>query len=353
MNLGQTGRSVELLWNKGMAALCDWRIPDEFPDGVNYTAVPTLAGKLYSRNLPEDLILNPSFYRSVKNGDLIWVRLSWLKSFVKQVLPLIESQFVLVTADSDSCVPSETLPESREILKSPKVVRWYSQNYDGSVSSTKILPIPIGLDFHTLSEKPVFGEKMSTPLVQEQTLEAIRRDLPTIENRMLKVYVDFGWQRGFGFRHHRLYYPLKGTTFHESRRALGRKLQKNPLVYSQSGPLSRSDLWRKRGEYAFVLSPHGMGLDCHRTWEALALGHIVLVPSSSLCPLYEGLPIVSLKTWEDITPENLENWLLKFRGFSDHSKLRSSFWVNSMRSSTKQTTAHTSRMQEYASQQGA
>ena len=37
-------KPVELVWNKGIARLCDRRIPDEFPDGHTYTPVPTLAG---------------------------------------------------------------------------------------------------------------------------------------------------------------------------------------------------------------------------------------------------------------------------------------------------------------------
>ena len=37
-------RPVELVWNKGIARLCDRRIPDEFPDGLTYRHVPSLAG---------------------------------------------------------------------------------------------------------------------------------------------------------------------------------------------------------------------------------------------------------------------------------------------------------------------
>jgi len=67
-------------------------------------------------------------------------------------------------------------------------------------------------------------------------------------------------------------------------------------------------MWRARGEYAFVLSPHGVGLDCHRTWEALALGHIVLVPSSPLDSLYAGLPVIPIRDWNEIAPQQLNAW---------------------------------------------
>src|ERR1041384_5075231 len=35
---------AEIVWNKGIAARCDWRIPDEFPVGVGYRRVPDPVG---------------------------------------------------------------------------------------------------------------------------------------------------------------------------------------------------------------------------------------------------------------------------------------------------------------------
>ena len=45
-------------------------------------------------------------------------------------------------------------------------------------------------------------------------------------------------------------------------------------------------------KYKFILSPPGAGFDCHRTWEALYLGAIPIVKTSSLDPLYKDLPVV-------------------------------------------------------------
>ncbi len=75
------------------------------------------------------------------------------------------------------------------------------------------------------------------------------------------------------------------------------------------GFLRRTELWKKKGGYAFSISPHGNGLDCHRTWEDLALGCIVIVKTSPLDPLYEGLPVVIVDDWNEITKENLYSWL--------------------------------------------
>jgi hypothetical protein len=326
-----TGQRVEIIWNKGIAALCDRRFPDEFPDGKTYTPIPTYAGALWSSRLPDNLIADPSAGCKIGDGELVWVRLSWLRSFVRQILPLVKANFILVTGDSDSCVPSELGRETRAVLECSRVMHWYTQDYDASGPPEKFSPIPIGVDFHMISEKAVWGENVSFPLEQERAIVSAAKALPPLLARQPRVYIDFGWQRGFGL--YRRFHPLEGTIFHESRRRIAKRLRGNARVYCQSGPLPRREMWRRRGEYVFVLSPHGMGLDCHRTWEALALGHIVLTPSSSLDPLYVDLPVVALKSWSEITPENLERWMAQYsNGGSNQEKLRSSYWVNEMRS---------------------
>jgi len=324
--------AVALVWNKGIAALCDRRIPDEFPDGRRYSPVATLAGAFASRRLPDNLISDPSACRQMRDGEIVWVRLSWLKSFVRQVLPHVTARFVLVTGDSDSCVPSEPGAEAQAILDAPNVLHWFTQNYDGSTDTGKMSPIPIGIDFHMLAEKPIWGESCASPVQQEQALQFIAQGLAPVGERTRKVYVDFAWQRSWGLFNYRTYHPLQGTGLRQSRRWLAKRLRANRAVHCQNGPIPRSEMWRRRGEFAFVLSPPGNGLDCHRTWEALALGHIVLVPSSSLNSLYSDLPVVILNRWAELTPENLEYWLslhASRRGIAE--KLTSAYWVNRMR----------------------
>jgi len=251
---------------------------------------------------------------------------------VRQILPFVDANFVLVTGDSDSCVPSEVMSEARSILECPRVIHWYTQNYDGSAPSERISPIPIGIDFHMLSERPIWGEEVASPREQEQALISIRENLPPLASRIPKVYVDFAWQQGLGLRHYRRYHPLRGTRFHESRRQVARKMRRNRSVFCQSGPLPRNEMWRRRGEYAFVLSPHGMGLDCHRTWEALALGHIVIVPSSSLDALYRDQPVITIESWNEINPDALTKWLSVHRGAGpENEKLRTDYWISVMK----------------------
>lgn len=313
----------ELVWNKGIAALCHARIPDEFPGGGPYTSMPTLAGAIAG---PQSaLISNPAHYLNLPDGALVWVRLAWLKPFIEQVLPLLTNHIVLVTGDSDGSTPSEAMPDARLILESPKVIRWWAQNCDGSVPRAKVSPVPIGIDFHTLSERPFWGESTSTPLEQELTLKSIRDRLPPIQDRIPRVYLDFAWQMDYESR------DLPGAKCLDRRPQIITKLLNNKLCFLQKR-LPRSKMWKKRGEYMFVLSPHGHGLDCHRTWEALALGHIVVTTSSSLDPLYEGMPVITVDSYDAITEDNLRAWQERFAcGSNDHPKLTSRYWAELMR----------------------
>ena len=243
---------ADLVWNKGIAALCDWRIPDEFPEGLGYESVLEPTGHRTPPNLLDDLILNPESYCEIKDGDLVWVKFSWLKSFVKQVLPLVRARFILVTSDSDGGAPLPIMAEALEILECPNVLHWFTQNCDGPGFMGRVSPIPIGIDFHTLSETPLWGESIASPQEQEKMLISIRRRFAPARERIRKVYIDFAWQPASA------YAPWK-------RHGIRQKLLTNESVVFQRQFLPRRQLWKKWGEYAFMLSPHGAGLDCHRT----------------------------------------------------------------------------------------
>src|SRR5438094_144064 len=68
---------TELIWNKGIAAMCDWRVPDEFPAGGGYWSVPDLWGNTVPPNLLDNLISDPAVYLNILDRDLVWVKLSW------------------------------------------------------------------------------------------------------------------------------------------------------------------------------------------------------------------------------------------------------------------------------------
>ena len=186
-------------------------------------------------------------------------------------------------------------------------------------------PLPIGNDFHTISERPCWGMEISSPQDQELLLKSTLADLRPRNERIPGIYVDFAWQGAYVTR------SLPGARVALNRGEIVKSLLSNKLCFFQSRSVPRLDLWRTRGKYAFVVSPHGNGLDCHRTWEALSLGHIVIVPSSSLDSLYTGLPVVCVDRFDDIPDQKLEHWLHKFHNIpAGREKLTNSYWVNKM-----------------------
>ena len=94
----------------------------------------------------------------------------------------------------------------------------------------------------------------------------------------------------------------------------------------------RQQTWVDQSRYAFVISPHGIGLDCHRTWEALALGCIPVMRHSPLDPLYEGLPVALIDDWAEVTPAFMERLFENPPPLTRPEKMTLAFWVSLIRS---------------------
>jgi hypothetical protein len=78
---------------------------------------------------------------------------------------------------------------------------------------------------------------------------------------------------------------------------------------------------------AFVLSPQGNGIDCHRTWEALCIGCIPIVKSSGINSLFEDMPVWIVNDWTDVTEENMGKVLEDFKTRSfNYDKLTLKYW---------------------------
>ena len=92
-------------------------------------------------------------------------------------------------------------------------------------------------------------------------------------------------------------------------------------------PIDRNKTWSEIIKYHFVVSPHGNGLDCHRTWETLMLGSIPIVKTSSIDYLFKDLPVLILKEWSDINEELLENTIQEFsKKKFNMEKLTLNYW---------------------------
>jgi len=238
------------------------------------------------------------------NGEIIYINTTALSNFLLNYLPNIKYKFVLLTGDTDKSIPDDYIYETNAILQHPLLLKWYAQN--SKIISDKIIQLPIGLDFHTLTKRPLWG-KMQSVDDQVIDLEKVRSLNIPKEN---KCYSNF-------------HFGMTGRYTYDRKDAIN-QISKN-LVYYEPTPISRIKSWTKMIEYKYVVSPFGNGLDCHRTWEALILGCIPIVKKSELDLLYEGLPVLIVDNWSDITQDLLDNFNPDYRSVD---KLYMKYWID-------------------------
>lgn len=215
------------LWNKGIVALCDHRLPEDFPDGHYH----------YHEN--SNTRSQRDYYRKlaikINHGDLLWIKADWLDFFVRTILPRVNVDFVLVTADTDLSIPS-SMPEQAAILMNcPQVLHWYTQNYDGTVESGFVSPLPIGMDFHTIQRRAFWGMPQMSVVDQQLKLEEIRGSLNNTFKRIPRVYADAAIRPRVD--------PIRmGSSNALTRLMLMCLLEGNPLVYEQDKFLPQHDM---------------------------------------------------------------------------------------------------------------
>jgi len=266
-------------------------------------------------------------WASLKPGAIVYVNSSAIPDFIARAWPSIRVPIVLVSGDCDETVPVDILRESEldAFLMDSRLLAWFAQN--AIQISPKIHQLPIGLDYHTLSdnEKHPWGPKQ-TPVQQETILTLIKARKSFLERK-----------RG---AHANFQFSMRTRYAQDRRDALG-NLDKS-LVHYESEPTSRFITWANQAGYQFVISPQGGGVDCHRTWEAMSLGCIPIVKTSFLDSMFKDLPVLIVKSWASVTPDLLAGCVAAYRtkGAAEvPPKLLLSYWVQKIRAAA--TTAKT------------
>ncbi len=295
---------VDFVWNRKFAEICSC-YPFFFP----YKIVSKNIFKIERRII--DYFSYRQINKKIKENNLVYVSLDSMDYFKRSILKKINSSFILITGDSD-LTPSE----HKELLDNKNILHWFAQNCD--IKHPKISSLPIGLDYHTIATYSHWGSKRISPKEQEQELLDIRK---TDIKKELKIFTNFHLNINSPARE-RLYKELKGSS----------------LFFFQEKPLSRTETWKIQRKYNFVFSPAGVGMDCHRTWEALILGCIPIVETSFLDNLYSEFPIVVIKNPNDITEENLLKWSILYKNSFDNNlelKLKNRYWIEKIKSTQK------------------
>lgn len=255
-------------------------------------------------------------FSKMKNGSTLYICSSAIKHFFLGGLQQLPFKIILVTGDCDETCWSDLFSSEQEFksfIENDKIIHWFSQNC--IVDHPKLTRIPIGLDYHTMSNHhQKWGPKLN-PAEQENVLLSIinNREFKPFWEREVKCYSNFHF--------------FMTTKYGYDRIDAFNTIPKN-LVYYEPEHLLREQSWIKQSQYSFVISPHGNGLDCHRTWEALTLGCIPIVKKSNLDSLYTDLPVLIVDKWSNVNEELLQNTVIEFKNKQfNYERLLLSYWV--------------------------
>jgi len=245
-------------------------------------------------------------------GAIMHVKADLLDDFVAHLLPALRHPVVLVSGDSDA----GGVARHRALLDDGRIAHWFAQNCDLPGRHPRLTRIPIGLDnpVYTKLEKRLgfaltmllgrtpFDATVTRNDIGDQTvLRAVRAGLPPPATRPGRALCTFHQNQKL-VAPDLANLPERAQAWHE--------LRDRDCCHFVDRRLRQRRCWELHGSFAFEVSPRGNGLDCFRTWEALLLGTIPIVRTSTLDPLFEdeALPVVIVREWAEITAENLARW---------------------------------------------
>lgn len=243
-------------------------------------------------------------------------------AFEQRLLSRLRSPVIVCVIDNEiwSSVVSFPPPEDRaryvrDVIESSRVAHWFAENawFEGG-SHPKVTPLPIGLAWKSMREPAIFA-----------ALQRSMRDAPPVGRKPLVARATF---------HFANYARPKSLWTPNERAQVRAALAHNRSVHFASRRTTEAECWRQQAQYAFEVSPPGNGLDCHRTYEALLLNTIPIVPVSPLAELYRQFPIVIVEKWSDVTPENLHRWREELAPqFTPElrRRLTTTYWVDRIR----------------------
>lgn len=249
----------------------------------------------------------------VQAGDTVFVMIEYLSYFFKELHPQIPCQYILVTHhffdESDDPVPGNF----ESYLDDDKLGGWFTHNASFIHPKLHCLPIGIANQFYKWGDVNVFNTH-----IKEKEKNYPKQQL---------LYMNFTIRTQ----------PDERTLVYNMFRNKAFCTVRDCTQYAHDNPLSKylDDLL----VHKFVLSPRGHGLDCFRTWESLLMGSYPIVTSSTIDELFSDLPVVIIDSWDEVTPEFLEQKYLEFevnRNNFNFKKLYMPFWIEQINNLQKE-----------------
>ncbi|MCL4360892.1 hypothetical protein M1446_00880 [Candidatus Dependentiae bacterium] len=249
--------------------------------------------------LDSDTTFNPL---ATQKGAIIFVQIDDLEKFFKEYHPKIQNPYILLTHRCAGAKDDDPIPGPyRKWVDDPKIISWFSQNID-ALDNSKLKHLPIGISNHWWPQG---------------NLETFNKALHNNQNAT----------------HRKLLCMNFSVHTYPKERAFVYNLFKDKHFCTIKPYVNLFEYLSNLQDHKFVLSPRGNGLDCHRTWEALLMGTIPIVKTSTLNPLFENLPVLVVDDWQIITESFLKTKYEEIKNKKyEMKKIFADYWFNEIKS---------------------
>lgn len=277
----------------------------------------------YIVHLREHSVSSGKYYD--RKGVVVFVDSNAVHDFLENHASRFAHPFVLVSGDSDTAMPEtiEVAMLASDLIRRGQILHWYAMNCQLSIMPNHYTCIPNGI-----SQWNHQREAMQIVFEQGHGLVDGLRPRPRQPKKESPMAImAFNVQTNPDERRP-LWVMGCGAETNSSLTGLVE------CFYNGTGSLGQQvELYKYLSTIKFVFSPHGAGLDCYRTYEALYLGSYPIVKTSSLDVLYENLPVLIVGEWSDVNEELLEATYERFQQTTfDYTSLYREWWSQRFRS---------------------
>ena len=215
----------------------------------------------------------------VQENDVVFVKSDFIADFLTKFHDKIKNKRIMLTHNSDYGFPLDAYGDATDYLDDVNIKSWMGQNLKIPMRP-KTVPVPIGMGNR-------YWNHGNIQIMRQKATKAFK----AYKDRDILIYVNFA----------------SGTN--PNRGKILEKVRSIPGSLVVETKKSWADYLEDVARSVFVLSPLGNGIDCHRTWEALILGAIPIVQSSTINPLYVDMPVLVVSSMESLNHDILNDFL--------------------------------------------
>ena len=212
---------------------------------------------------------------SVKSGDIVFVKTDFIYSgeFQKNLLPLIDNKFILVSGISSYQVGSNGDDSYLDIINSDKLIKWFCTN-PPNLESDKIISIPIG-----------FGEKERLGGGDQEVMRFVSNNSLPFKSKKDKLFL-----------------PFHEKSTNENREKYIEYLKSLDIVDYQDKKLGYREYLEQLSRYKYIICLEGRGWDTHRNYEASLVGSVPVMKNSNVKRFYQKnkIPSLFVDDWSEI-----------------------------------------------------